>query len=153
MRLGKWLLRMLALPLILTLFLTACHDTAQLIDSNGQPVNLTQHPNRWLVINYWATWCGPCRKEIAELNAFYQKHRSDALLYGVEYDHLPLDKLRQASHSMGIQYPMLLTDPAESLKLDPISTVPMTFVFDPEGHLHKVLPGPQTQASLENAIQ
>lgn len=146
MRLYKWL------TLILALFLLACHDAAPIIDSNGQPVNLSQHPNRWLIINYWATWCGPCRKEISELNAFYAKHSADVLLYGVDYDHLPLEKLRQAGHSVGIQYPMLLTDPAETLKLDSLSTVPMTFVFDPDGHLHTVLAGPQTVTSLEAAI-
>ena len=141
------------MPLILALILSACQDTAPVVDSNGQPVNLRLHPHRWLMINYWATWCGPCRKEISELNTFYAKHRANVLLYGVDYDHVPLEKLRQASLSMGIQYPMLLTDPGENLKLEPISTVPMTFVFDPDGHLHKVLAGPQTEKSLEAALQ
>lgn len=137
---------------ILALLLTACQKNAHFIDSNGQPVNVTIHPNRWLLINYWAGWCTPCQQEIPELNAFYQKHRQSVLLYGVNFDHLPLEALRPLMQRLHMQYPALLQDPSEALHIDPVTTLPATLVFDPEGHLSQVLQGPQTEASLNAAI-
>lgn len=141
-----------SLCFILALLLTGCHNSTQFTDSTGQPVNLKIHPQRWLLINYWATWCAPCKQEIGELNRFYQSHRQTVLLYGVEYDHLEPKALKQVAHQMGIEYPLLLQDPAEHLALEPITNVPVTFIFDPSGQLHKVLQGPQTQDSLAAAI-
>jgi thiol-disulfide isomerase/thioredoxin len=144
--------------LILTLLLNGCHDSnsdssnSATIDSHGQPVNLLMHPNRWLIINYWATWCHPCQKEIAELDLFYSTHRQKVMLYGVEYDHLTKEQLQKLSKRMSIDYPMLLEDPATLLKLPPVTTLPITYVFSPDGKLHKTLQGPQTQETLKQAI-
>lgn len=143
----------LLLSLSLSLTLSACHnDSAQFTDSNGQPVNLKLHPHRWLVINYWASWCSHCRDEIAEFNVFYQSHHQQALVYGVNYDHLPLDQLKSTAKRMGIDYPLLVFDPAKTLDLGPIESLPVTFIYDPSGALHTVLHGAQTAQSLELAL-
>jgi thiol-disulfide isomerase/thioredoxin len=136
------------------LLLTACQkqETTTLIDSNGQPVNLLQHPNRWLIINYWALWCAPCKKELGELNQFYTAHRDTVLMYGVEYDHPDLKHLQEITQRMGIDYPQLVTDPAKLLKLGDIAGLPTTFVFRPDGSFYKRLDGPQTVASLEAVL-
>ena len=140
------------LTLLLALILSGCENN-QSIDSNEQPVNLTRHPGRWLVINYWAAWCSHCRDEIAEFNVFYQSHHSQVLVYAVNFDHLPLNKLRMEASRMGIEYPMLVEDPAETLHLEAITSLPVTFVFDQSGKLRHVLHGPQTVNSLNAAIK
>ena len=140
--------------LILALTLSGCHThDLNTVDSNGQPVNLKIHPNRWLFINYWASWCSHCRTEIGELNVFYQTHHQQVMLYGVNYDHLALDKLRLEGKRLGIDYPMLPTDPSEALAIDAIDSLPVTFVYDPSGKLRHVLHGPQTTASLDAAMK
>ena len=138
---------------LLAITLTACQHDTVLIDTNGQTVNLTHHPQQWLMLNYWASWCSHCRDEIAELNVFYQQHHQQVLLYGVNYDQLSLTQLHQESSRMGIDYPLLTTDPAALLHLAPIDSLPVTFVYDPTGTLRKVLHGPQTQTSLMAAME
>lgn len=139
--------------LLLALAVTACHNDTVIIDSKGQSINLSKHPQQWLMINYWASWCSHCRDEIAELNIFYQQHQQQVLLYGVNYDRLSPTQLRQESLRMGIDYPLLSTDPAALLHLAPIDSLPVTFVYDPSGTLRHVLHGPQTQSSLLAAME
>ncbi len=141
------------LMLMLSLCLTACHNRDPvMIDSTGQTVNLKHHPGQWLILNYWAPWCSHCRDEIAEWNVFYQTHRSKVLIYGIDYDAIPLDKLKREAKRLGIVYPLLTTDPAKLLSLAPIESLPVSFIYNPQGQLVQTLHGPQTQASLDLAI-
>lgn len=140
--------------LLLALTFSGCDSSnPNTTDSNGQPVNLKVHPNRWLFINYWASWCAHCRTEIGEFNSFYRSTRQQALVYGVNYDHLALNELRLESKRLGIDYPVLVKDPSEILAIDTVTSLPVTFVYDPSGKLRHVLQGPQTVASLNAAMQ
>ena len=122
-------------------------------DAAGQVVNLKKHPNQWLMINYWAPWCGSCRQEIPELNKFYATHQKQVLLYGVDYDLPSSDALPALAKKMHIHYPLLADDPRDVLAITDTPALPITFVYDPSGNLHTTLYGPQTQHSLTKAIQ
>lgn len=122
-------------------------------DDQGHVVNLKTHPHQWLLINYWAPWCGACRQEIPHLNHFYKTHAKTVLLYGVDYDFPSADALSDLRKTMHIDYPLLVDDPHDILKTPNIPGLPMTLVYDPEGTLKTTLYGPQTEKSLVSAIQ
>ncbi|MBU0536960.1 MAG: TlpA family protein disulfide reductase [Gammaproteobacteria bacterium] len=106
---------------------------------------------KWLLINYWATWCGPCREEIPALNDFTAK-RSDVEIYGVNYDNLSGEALNEAIAEMGIQFDSMLADPAPQLNTPRPRVLPTTLLISPDGTLKATLTGPQTADTLSAAL-
>ncbi len=136
--------------------ITACnHMPAPTLDDlQGNHINLADYHNKWILVNYWASWCKPCWQETPALNAFYAAHKDkDAVLFGVNFDQIPLEQQRIDSHRMGIEFPVLVQDPAKIFDFKPVTGLPTTFLINPQGKLHRVLFGEQTQASLEKAMQ
>ncbi len=121
-------------------------------DSNGNSGKFSDHHGQWLIINYWATWCKPCIKEIPELNQFASSQQGSVVLFGVDYDQHQDEQLRQQREKMGITFPVLNNDPAAVLGYERPKVLPTTLVFNPNGQLHRTLFGPQTKHSLLQAI-
>ncbi len=112
--------------------------------------NLAHYQGKWVIINYWATWCEYCMEEIPELNAFYRAHADKVGLFGVNYD--DPGNLNQHIHQSGVIFPTLLNDPKASFGIRGISGLPTTLVIGPDGRLKHILEGPQTKRSLERAV-
>ena len=121
-------------------------------DIDGHKISLSSLRGKWVFINYWASWCGPCVDEIDEFNHFYAKKQSDVAVFAVNFDSASLRKQRQMAEDYAIQYPSLNPSSLHSLHLDDISVVPVTYVFDPEGNLNTTLYGGQTERSLQALI-
>jgi len=146
----KWIV------LFLCIGLSACSQQAsssELHDLNGNVVSLNDAKGKWVLINYWADWCGPCRMEIPALNAFARAHPKEVLVLGVNYDHLPLKVLRNAVADLNIHYIVLQEDPAIRLGIQDISVVPVTYLINPQGKLLAPLVGPQTYEQLSEIIR
>ncbi|MFK8020795.1 MAG: TlpA family protein disulfide reductase [Pseudomonadales bacterium] len=109
-------------------------------------------PNKqpeWLVVNYWATWCGPCREEIPELNELAALNPQALVVVGVNYDAPQGEEAKEQSDSMGIAFENISIADAEKLGLITPSTLPTTFVLQ-NGKVMQELKGPQTMASLRS---
>ena len=122
--------------------------------ADGATGNWSDWSGRWVLINYWAEWCAPCREEIPELNRLHNE--GDVLnvaVMGVNFDGLAGEPLTALMDRMGIGFPVLLEDPRARWSQDLPSVLPSTLVIDPEGNLRTVLVGPQTYESLSGAIQ
>jgi len=143
-----------AISLLLTLLLLGCSQRVSFKDTKGQNINFRQLHGKWVFINYWATWCAPCREEIPELNQFYEKHKDhNAIVIGVNFDGLQQPALNKAIATFNITFPVLVKNPAEKLRLSLITVVPTTFVLDPHGKLVAKLTGPQTELSLQQVMR
>lgn len=116
---------------------------------SGDGGNFAQ--NKWLLVNYWATWCGPCREEIPALNTFATS-RSDVEVYGVNYDNLNGQALHEAIAEMGIEFDSMLADPAPQLGVPRPKVLPTTLLIGPDGSVKATLTGPQTAETLSAAI-
>lgn len=151
--------KVIYLLLVISCLLTAgCNQPALpkavLHDSNGNVVRLADYLGKWVFINYWASWCEPCTKEIPVLNAFYKSQPSSkVIVLGVSYDHATPQQLPQFIKHVGAQFPTLTTDPATQLGFNEIAGLPTTFVIGPNGRLQKTLQGPQSQTSLLAAMK
>lgn len=108
---------------------------------------------RWLLINYWALWCSPCREEIPELNRLAEQHADTLTVLGVNYDTPPAAELKQAATQMGISFRTSLEDPARTFGFQRPKVLPTTYLFGPEGKLRYELQGPQTYDSLLALIE
>ena len=138
--------------LLLGVFLHGCADD-EIMLADGQGARFAQWEGRWLLINYWAEWCAPCRKEIPELNELHADRATTGVaILGVNYDGLTGDKLTDLIEKMGIEFPVLVEDPRARWAQDPPPVLPTTLVIDPQGKLHSVLVGPQTHQSLLESV-
>lgn len=139
----------LLLPL-LCLVLAAC--------GSGQPeqpagVGNLDPRGRWIVINYWAIWCHPCRTEIPEINEFAENNPGIAAVYAVNFDDVRGNELLDQAAELGIKFTLLEEDPAGTLGYARPTVLPTTIVIDPGGELVARLLGVQTEASLQAAIE
>ena len=116
--------------------------------ADGSSGRFADTRGKWLLINYWAEWCKPCIEEMPELLRFQQEQQDRAVLFTVNYDGVQGESLQQQIKKIGIELPVLLQDPAATLKFPRPQALPATYVFDPEGTLRHTLHGPQTAATL-----
>ncbi|MDZ7670148.1 MAG: TlpA disulfide reductase family protein [Gammaproteobacteria bacterium] len=139
---------------ILLLAAAACGGAPELELADGSATSWQELQGQWLVINYWAEWCAPCRKEIPELNELHA-HGADAgvMVLGVNFDGLRGESLTTLMAEMGVEFPVLVEDPGQRWDQPPPSVLPSTLVIDPHGKLHDVLVGPQTYEDLARAVE
>jgi thiol-disulfide isomerase/thioredoxin len=130
------------------LILAGCSDDAG-VDQHGRKVAVEQLEGQWLVINYWAEWCAPCRSEIPELNALArQLQEMPVRVVGVNFDGLQGDELTKAAQAMGIEFIVLEQDPATRYQLPRNEVLPVTYIVDDRGQMRERLLGEQTAAGL-----
>ncbi|MFZ3153101.1 TlpA disulfide reductase family protein [Pseudomonas sp.] len=119
------------------------------VDQYGRKVAVERLEGQWLVINYWAQWCAPCRTEIPELNALEQQLKEQSVqVLGVNFDALQGEKLSQAAQDMGITFTVLAQDPAERYQLPRAEVLPVTYIVDDQVRMRERLLGEQTAAGL-----
>ena len=140
------------LPVLLgaVLALAGCGAADWGADQRGRAVAAAELDGRWLVINYWAEWCGPCRKEVPELNRLTEALAAQPVrVLGVNFDGLQGEALRGAAEGLGIRYVVLASDPAARLGLTRSQVLPVTWLVDPQGRVREQLSGEQTAAGLQ----
>lgn len=147
-------MRNVILNLLLVLLIGSCSQkTGLLHDDKGNEIDISQLKGKWIIVNYWATWCDNCLKEIPEMNHFYQHNPyKNVVLYGVNFDRLAKADLQQAIRQTHIAYPVVLEDPAQTWAINGIDVLPMTFIINPHGQVVKRIVGRTTEQLLLDTI-
>lgn len=123
------------------------------VDQHGRKVAAERLEGQWLVINYWAEWCGPCRSEIPELNALAPELEKQSIgVFGVNFDGLQGDELTRASEALGIEFTVLAKDPSEHYGLPPSDALPVTYIVDDKGKVRERLLGEQNAEGLKSRL-
>ena len=132
----------------IALILAGCAEDIG-VDQYGRKVAVERLEGQWLVINYWAQWCAPCRTEIPELNALEKQLKEQSVqVLGVNFDALQGEKLSKAAQDMGITFTVLAQDPAERYQLPRAEVLPVTYIVDDQGRMRERLLGEQTAIGL-----
>ena len=146
---------MIRIIFLVSFLLISCSSkqaaNSQFTLTNDASLNLVS-PGKILVINYWATWCAPCRKEIPELNELDHQLSDRLDVIGVNYDGVVGEQLIQEMQKLGIEFDNLYQDPRDLWALDPVNILPETLIINSQGQLIHRLLGPQTRSSLEALI-
>ena len=124
----------------------------RLLDLQGQLQDIAQYRGKWLVVNFWATWCGPCVTEIPELNAFGARRKQQANVIGIAFEKTPVDQIRRFVQEFNITYPILLIGEEPLVPLEPLKGLPSTFLLSPRGEYLHAHVGPVTAGQLEQLL-
>lgn len=142
-----------ALAIITTLLLGGCGNDYG-VDQYGQKVAAERIDKQWLVLNYWAEWCGPCRTEVPELNALNEQLKGQsATVLGVNFDNVQGEELKSASEKLGIKFTVLAQNPEQLFDLPRSEALPVTYIIDDEGKVREQLLGEQTAAGVLAKLQ
>lgn len=105
---------------------------------NGPNMRLQEQRGKVVMINFWATWCGPCRQEMPHLDRLYDKYKSSGfVLMGINVD----DDTRNAAAvaaKLGVRFPVLLDTDKQVSRLYDLSTMPSTVIVDRDGKVRYV---------------
>jgi thiol-disulfide isomerase/thioredoxin len=88
-----------------------------------------------VLVNFWATWCPPCREEIPDLIELQNKYRDDLIVVGISEDTIPVDQVKQFAVDKGMNYTVGMTSPEIKKIFHSIAALPTTFVIDRDGRL------------------
>lgn len=120
----------------------------ELVDTKGQPHRLKDYEGRWVVVNFWATWCVPCIQEIPEIAEFHREHRR-VVVIGIATDADNVAKVKRFAAKVGHDYPLVLSTPKVAKQLGEPKALPTTRVYDPTGKVVYDRVGRVTRKSLE----
>jgi thiol-disulfide isomerase/thioredoxin len=125
----------------------------QLPDLNGEIQTLDQYQGKWVVVNFWATWCGSCIKELPDLAALHKQNKnSDIVVVGINYESISMDRLKGFVSAYDIPYPVWRSDTLEVTPLGRVPALPTTYIIDPAGNVVAGEAGAMTKQNLENYI-
>jgi thiol-disulfide isomerase/thioredoxin len=128
-------IRAFCLSLLLGLACVAAHAAGfDLTDTLGHRHRLADYRGRWVVVNFWATWCVPCIQEIPEIAAFARTH-PDVVVIGVATDAEDAAKVKRFAAKVGHTYPLVLSDDRVEKQLGHPAALPTTKIYGPDGKL------------------
>ncbi len=108
---------------------------------NDRNLSLREHRGRVVMLNFWATWCGPCRQEMPALNALYEKYRDAGfVLFGINVDADPANAARMAER-LKVTYPILFDRDKTASSLYRVKAMPTTILIDRDGKIRHVRKG------------
>ncbi|RPJ44566.1 MAG: TlpA family protein disulfide reductase [Candidatus Latescibacterota bacterium] len=124
----------------------------------GRTISLSDYKGKVLILNFWATWCPPCKKEIPHFNELYEQYKGEGLeVLGVSVDQggpsIVETYMKSTPPSLIPQYPVVMADREVAASYGPIGSIPVTFVIDRKGNVQKRLLGYQDKETSEAIIQ
>ncbi len=104
-------------------------------DLDDREISSAQFRGKVTLVNYWATWCPPCRAEIPDLIALQKKYPDDVQIIGISEDDIPAAEVKRFATEHEFNYPVVMSSPELSKIFTGVAALPTSFILDREGRL------------------
>jgi thiol-disulfide isomerase/thioredoxin len=104
-------------------------------DLDGRALSSASLRGKVVILNFWATWCGPCRAEIPDLVALQEKYRDQVVVIGISEDESGPEVVRQFADKFKVNYPVVMKTPELAKMFPGISALPTSFILDRESRI------------------
>lgn len=122
-------------------------------DTQGKPHSLAVHKGKWVLVNFWATWCPPCLEEIPEFSSLYNDRKNkDLMIIGVAVDYDDSKQVEQFAKKLNLSYPLVMGDDDITQQFGKVSALPVSILYDPKGKQMLRRIGTLTRAEIEKLI-
>jgi cytochrome c biogenesis protein CcmG/thiol:disulfide interchange protein DsbE len=122
--------------------------------SDGQTVELSKFKGKVVVVNFWATWCPPCREEIPDFISLYESYKGRGVAFvGISLDEKGWAVVKPFIEKYKITYPVVLDDGKSQAAYGGIQYIPTTFIVDKTGQIVDKVVGGISKADLEKKIR
>ena len=121
-------------------------------DTNGKTHTLSGYKGKWVLVNYWATWCPPCLEEIPDLIALHENKKNNLVVIGVAMDYRDPKQVTDFAEGLFVDYPIVLGNPEIVSQIGPVQGLPTTYLFNPDGKMVAQQVGMITRAAVESYI-
>ena len=126
----------------------------ELKDANGHTVHLSDYRGKVVLLDFWATWCGPCKIEIPWFREFERENKDKGFaVIGVAMDEEGWEVVKPFAHYMNINYRLVIGDDSIAERFGGIDALPTTFLIDREGKIAAVHVGLSGKSDFENGIR
>jgi peroxiredoxin len=126
----------------------------ELHDLDGKTVHSSDFKGKVVILDFWATWCPPCRAELPSFVALQKKYQAQGLaVVGISVDKGGAEAVKSFAQKMGINYPIVLSDGKVTDAYGGIEGIPTTFIIDRNGHIVKQHVGLTDQDEFESEIK
>ena len=123
-------------------------------DIQGKTHRLADYRGKWVLVNFWATWCSPCLSEIPELISLHNAHKDkDLLVIGIAMESGSRKKVADFARKHGISYPVVLGDFKTAKQIGVVDVLPSSYLYNSRGEQVSYQAGEVTRASVETYIR
>jgi thiol-disulfide isomerase/thioredoxin len=141
------------LAVFLFFSLNATGTEFTLKDIQGHIHHLSDYRGKWVLINFWATWCAPCLEELPELVALHNAHSgTDLVVIGIAMEYPSAKVVKDFLKTRPLSYPVVLGDGKIANQIGPIDVLPTSYLYDQTGKLVSKQSGTVTKGSVEKYI-
>lgn len=123
-----------------------------LVDSNGKTHTLSQYKGKWVLVNFWATWCPPCLEEIPDLIALHENKKNNLVVLGIAMDYQDPKTVLQFADQMMVSYPIILGNSKIAAQIGAVTGLPTTYLYNPQGKMVAYNVGALTRQAVESYI-
>ncbi len=122
---------------------------------DGKTYSLSDYRGKWVLVNYWATWCPPCLEELPELEVFHSNAEGKAVVLGVNMEEIDEKSLREFVDEQFLSFPILVATarPSRDQLIGPIEGLPTSYLITPEGEVVARQVGQITAEALRKFIE
>ena len=132
---------------------TAAKPALVVTTLDGKTFDLSRQSGKWIIVNFWATWCSPCLKELPAISAFVTAHKDRVAAIGLDFEDADKADVEKFLKAHPLSYPVAqvdINDPPKDFEVP--KGLPNTYVIAPDGHVAKAFLGPVTAKDLDAAI-